>query len=291
MTAVGRAEPDPGAGKLAIRRLSAADVPGCVALARQRRWLPEESKWEFLLEVGDGFGIDASDGGLAGAVVVTIYEDKLAAIGMLLVSPRWGRQGLGRRLMRAVLDHAGAATTFLYSTAEGQPLYEALGFREVSRVVKYAGEYRSRPVSQGITVRAAAATDLPGLARIDEAAFGARRDRVLASLSEFATVRYVGVANEGLTGYGTAWRSLGCTVIGPLVAADEATAEALADALAGQSGGQLSLDVPLHCARLAGWATGHGLRRAAEAPLMVAGGGRLPGDRHQLFAPLMQALG
>jgi GNAT superfamily N-acetyltransferase len=290
MTAVGSAGPDAGAGRLAIRRLSSVDVPGCRALASQRGWLPEASKWDFLLEVGDGFCIDDPDGGLAGAVVVTRYGDELAAIGMLLVSPRWGGRGLGRSLMQVVLDHAGTATAFLYSTAEGQPLSESLGFREVSRVVKFAGEYRGRPASQSIEVRAATDFDLPGLARIDEAAFGARRDRVLASLSEFAALRQVAFVNDAMTGYGAAWHSLGRTVIGPLVGADEATAEALADALAAQSSGPLSLDVPLHCARLARWATEHGLRSVGEAPLMVAGG-HLPGDRRRIFAPLMQALG
>jgi hypothetical protein len=92
-----------------------------------------------------------------------------------------------------------------------------------------------------------------------EAAFGVRRDRVLACLSEFGALRHVAFVNEKMTGYGAA-----C--------------------------GPISLDVPVQCARLARWATEHGLRSLGEAPLMVAGG-RLPGDRRRIFAPLMQALG
>lgn len=291
VTGQGRTEPDADVERLSIRRLGPADLPGCLTLAKQRRWLAEKSKWLLLLEVGVAFGIDALDGSLAGTVVVTPYQDNLAVIGMLLVSSRFSRRGLGRRLMRAALDYAGDATVFLYSTAEGRPLYEALGFREVDRVVKYAGHYQPQAPSRSVRIRPAAAADLGELARIDEVAFGARREQLLARLGEFAALRYVAAARDGLIGYGAAWRSVRGHVIGPLVAADDATAEALADALARRAGGLLSVDVPVHCAGLARWAASHGLRDVGEAPLMVLEGRQLPGDRALLFAPLMQALG
>ncbi|HVB42528.1 MAG TPA: GNAT family N-acetyltransferase [Streptosporangiaceae bacterium] len=216
--------------RLTIRRLGPADLRGCLILAGQRRWPPEESKWRFLLDVGVAFGIDAPGGGLAGVVVLTCYEGGLAAIGMLLVSPRFGRQGLGRRLMGVALDQAGTATVFLYATAEGRPLYDALGFREVGRVIKYAGEFQRGSPLPDVPVRPAAASDLPELVRLDAAAFGVGRERLLVRLDELAALRCVAATDDGLAGYGAAWPSLDRTVIGPLIADDESTAEALLDA-------------------------------------------------------------
>ena len=50
-----------------IRPLGPADLGSCVALSVDRGWSPEKSKWLLLLEQAEAFGIDAPDGGLAGA--------------------------------------------------------------------------------------------------------------------------------------------------------------------------------------------------------------------------------
>ena len=90
-----------------VERLSAADQADCLALADDRGWPPEPDKWQLLFEVGEVFGIRDPAGGLAGAVALTRYGPDLAAIGMMLVAERHGRQGLGRALMTHLLSEAG----------------------------------------------------------------------------------------------------------------------------------------------------------------------------------------
>jgi hypothetical protein len=73
-----------------VRRLVAADLAACVALSVDREWGAEEHKWSLLLEVAESFGVDAPDGGLAGAVVLGRYGAHLASVGMMLVASRTG---------------------------------------------------------------------------------------------------------------------------------------------------------------------------------------------------------
>jgi hypothetical protein len=105
-----------------VQRLSATDQAACLALADDRGWPPEPDKWQLLFDVGEVFGIRDPAGGLAGAVALTRYGPDLAAIGMMLVAKRHGRQGLGRALMTHLLGQAGGAVTCLFATDFGRPL-------------------------------------------------------------------------------------------------------------------------------------------------------------------------
>lgn len=65
-----------------VRALTQGDVPALVGLTRDRGWKAGEAMWRLVLKAGDGYGIDASDGGLAGAVALARYPPGLAVIGM-----------------------------------------------------------------------------------------------------------------------------------------------------------------------------------------------------------------
>ncbi len=71
-----------------FRRLTVDDLDLCTALAVDRDWPPEEEKWRFLLTAGEGYGLDAPDGGLAAAFVLARYGTVLAAVSMVLVAER-----------------------------------------------------------------------------------------------------------------------------------------------------------------------------------------------------------
>ena len=124
--------PTPSLDSLPIRRLTLRDLTACADLSEDRGWPREEHKWGLLLAAGRGHGVDAPDGGLAAACVVTEYgpreQPSLAAVGMVLVAERHSRQRLGRRLMRHVVEEAGTTPLTLYATPLGRPLYEELGF-------------------------------------------------------------------------------------------------------------------------------------------------------------------
>jgi len=105
----------------AVRAVGHGDMPALVELTRDRGWLAGEAMWRLVLAAGDGFGIDAPDGGLAGAVAVTRYAPGLAVIGMLLVASRHARRGLGRRLMQHALAQVPGQLVYLHATPSGRP--------------------------------------------------------------------------------------------------------------------------------------------------------------------------
>ena len=122
-----------------------------------------EAMWRLLLSAGDGFGIDAPEGGLAGAVILTRYPPGLAVIGMLLVASRHGRRGLGRWLMQHALACAPGQVVYLHATP-GRPLYERLGFAVIDTVTRHIGEYQPGPaetisdIERGIALNLRAGT-------------------------------------------------------------------------------------------------------------------------------------
>src|SRR5271166_859312 len=199
-----------------IRRLNRADLQACVDLAANRGWSPEENKWQLLFAVSEGYGIDDPAGGLAGMVVLTRYGDDLAAIGMMVVRSRYGRMGLGTRLMTHALRRTGRAVVWLIATEYGRPLYAKLGFRVVGPAVRYVGtlapgaaSWQAGPGPQagmgapaGPPVRPMSAADLPAITAFDRRVFGADRSRVLAVLSEFAERFLVAGAGAGQGGAG-----------------------------------------------------------------------------------------
>lgn len=255
--------------------MTAADVPYCKDLAAGRGWLRDDERWALLVDVGDVYGVDAPDGGLAGAVVLTRYGPKFAAIGMLLVAQRYARQGLGTRLMRHSLEQVDGVVQ-LTATENGRPLYEKLGFEALGTCTAYLGR---PPEGPGLT-RPAVAADMRGLVDLDAETFGADRAHLLARLPAFAKIR---VADRA---YGAAWRNGGLTMIGPVVADDVTTAQALITDLAT---GDVRLDITSFTPELEAWAARH-LKRGASTTFMTHGGPP-PGDQTRLYTPFSVATG
>jgi hypothetical protein len=98
------------------------------------------------------------------------------------------------------------------------------------------------------------------------------------------------VDRGAVTGFAAAWRNMDSLVVGPVVAADRSAAQALICAVAGPADGPVRLDILGRHAALAEWATASGLTGRYATALMVRGG-RLPGERARLFAPVSAATG
>lgn len=278
------------AAELPVRRLGPEDLEPCLALSEDRDWGREARKWSFILENGEGYGIDAPSGGLAGTVTLTRYGTATAGIGMMLVASRYGGRGLGRRLMTHVLDAAGDATVFLWATELGRPLYEKLGFETVCVAEARVGRFRAG----GDPVRsrpADPARDMDALTALDLAAFGADRAGLLGRLSGFAEEIRVAEDETGLTGYAASWRNQEILVIGPVVARDDEVARALITDLARNADGLVRIEVERTRPDLIAWLEERGVPQGFWTSFMVHGGRPLPGDRARLYAPLMSAMG
>jgi hypothetical protein len=272
-----------------VEPLTLDDLPGCMALAVDRTWRAEEHKWRLLFELGTVYGARDETGAPAGVVVLTRYGDELAAIGMMLVAARYGRRGLGRRIMTHVLAETVGATVFLNATDMGRPLYEGLGFVPVGTTHTFAGQLdvprragRSRPAEPG---------DLAAIRRLDAQVNGADRPRLVRFLPGFTEQLRVIERDDRITGYAGGWRNVDNVVIGPVIADRVEDAATLIADIAAAVDGPVRIDLDGGHPRLSEWAARRGLAERAVEPVMVHGGTALPGDRSRWFASLMQATG
>ncbi|MFC4587486.1 GNAT family N-acetyltransferase [Sphaerisporangium corydalis] len=276
---------------VSVRRLGLHDLRDCLLLAIDRQWLPEEAKWRLLFEVGEVYGIDDPAGGLAGTAVLTRYGRRLAAVSMVLVASRYGRMGLGRRLMLRALDEAGGATVFLTATRYGRGLYEKLGFEAVGTVARHIGHLRLTPADlTHAGIRPARQADLGAVIALDAHASGATRTHLITRLFTFAERLRVVERGGEIIGFGAAWRNVDSVVVGPVIAETTALARTLITGLVNGLYGPVRLDIDTRHAELAAWAESRGALRVDATALMVHGG-PLPGARDHIFTPVMVALG
>lgn len=278
--------------QLPIRRLALEDLLACADLSENRGWPREEHKWGLLLTAGTGYGIDDPEGpGLAACSVVTSYGPGLAAIGMVLVAERYARQGLGRRLMRHVLAEAGDTPLTLYATANGQPLYEQLGFTETSRSEMVRGRFTFTAPAPDVPVRPATAEDLPAILRLDHEIFGLDRTHMITRLPAFSD--HLRVAEDGgeIIGFAAVWPNMDTHVIGPLIARDPGTAQALIASLATVTDRPLRTDIDVRHTSLLSWAKENGIDTITTTSVMIRSLPDLPGDWRRRFAPLTVAAG
>lgn len=275
-----------------VEPLTVDDLPGCTALAVDRAWVAEEHKWRLLFELGTVYGVRDQAGAPAGVVVLTRYGDELAAIGMMLVAARYGRRGLGHRIMTHVLAEADGATVFLNATDMGRPLYARLGFVPVGTTHTFVGELAVPPGHEPAS-RPAEPGDLAAIRRLDAQANGVDRPRLVRFLPGFTEQLRVLERGGRVTGYAGGWRNTDGLNIGPVIADRVEDAAALiADvAAAAAGGGPVRVDLGGEHPRLTEWAAGRGLALRRVEPVMMHGGTALPGDRSRWFASLMQATG
>jgi len=269
-----------------VRLLGIDDLAACERLAEDREWGREDHKWRFLFSVGDVYGIDDGNGELAGTVVSTPYGNDVAAISMVLVAKRYERRGLGGRLMRHAMDHAGTKSLCLTATEYGRALYERLGFRAVGLCTTHKG-VSDGPSRRDVSVPAEAA-DMPAVHTLDSDVFGADRSQVVEGLPSFCETLRIVRDGSGVAGYGGVWRNDGTGVVGPVIAQDAATALALVDEVVPE--GPIRLDIDHRHPELVAWAEEHGLRPAFTTTIMEYGA-PIANDPSRLFLPVAQALG
>jgi ribosomal protein S18 acetylase RimI-like enzyme len=269
-----------------IRRLDDVDLPECLDLAVSRGWLRAERQWRVLFEVGEAYGIEDPSGGLAACAILTNLGEELAAVSMVVVAERFGRQGLGQRIMRHTIERAGDRVVLLHASTLGRPMYEKLGFRHVSSAANFFG--RLDAVAPVATRQAG---DSAGLRRLDAEVTGADRGALLdVLLREAEQVRVVETGGE-VTGYATGTRHENLTHIGPVIAADEPGARALIADIAAAVDGPVRVEIDTRNPELLEWAGKGGLQAGVVAPCMVFGDRELPGDAARRYAPVLRALG
>lgn len=296
-----------------VRTLDLSDLTTCLEVAAEAGWPPETEKWRFYLDVGQGFGLEMPDGTLAGTVIAFDYGPDATFVGMLAVRRRFRRHGYARRLMEHVLQRYRQGPVLLYSTREGRPFYDALGFREVDRLVPHLLDGDPHDPSGGIktpirdlppsqhTVQDLGADEYRRAWALDRRAFGAPRDRVLGPLfGHTLSARAAADPTDppgDVRGFAAAWRNLDMIHIGPVVAQDETIALGLmADLLdlssrASRGRDTVRIDVPAGKSQVRTWLEAQGFASYASVPLLIRGADQPPGESALRFAVAAQALG
>lgn len=256
-----------------IRTLGAADLPACSDLAESRSWPREPPKWRLLHDVGQVFGIDAPDGSGLAACAVLVTFGSVASISMVLVAPRYERQGLGRAITAHAVSAAGDRVVWLHASTSGRPLYESMGF-----VLDGGCQAHSGTFDDDGGPGAAPGSEVFALDRL---AHGVDRRRLLDRLGTPFVV-------DG--GFAFAVDIGHVTVIGPVVARSEERAKALIRGVARAVPGEVRVDPDLRFPGLVEWVRERGLVPGVPAPRLVLGGRSLPGDPSMRFAPFTRAM-
>ncbi|MCG3150619.1 MAG: hypothetical protein PCFJNLEI_04107 [Verrucomicrobiae bacterium] len=233
-----------------IRPMTAADIPVGMRLKQLAGWNQTEADWHrFLALQPDGLFIAEIDGQGVGTVAGFVFEN-VAWIAMVLVGPTYRKQGIGTALMNHALAFLGKRTIRLDATAQGQPVYEKLGFVGEYELGRYEGVLVGA-ASPPRWVRPGRGGDA-ALTSLDEGATGTRRAKLLTALGAARVA--------GTTGYLMDRPGSRATQLGPAIALDEATGRALFDDAAYRLRGQpVFIDIPLDNRPAVAWAGAAGL--------------------------------
>ncbi len=264
--------------ELTIRRLTEYDLPAADKLRSAVGWNQTQADWSRMLAY-ETQGCFAAFwvGSFVGTVTTTCYGTELAWIGLMLVDSKYRGRGIGSALMRRALGFLRDAQVDciqLDATPVGKPVYQKLGFRELSTFHRWKREANTvtktkQPSQYGSQL-------LSSHINLDRRAFGADRSEWLQRVTADSEVA---VHAEGF-----AMRRAGAlaTHLGPVIAAEPTVARELIESLLGDVGGQVIWDVPALNPMAEAMATALGFQPARELTRMAIG------EPQPLVDPLLQ---
>lgn len=255
------------------------DAPDGLALSDAAGWNQTVEDWRFFVRQGRVFGLRAADDGRLVATAAALpYGGGIGWISMVLVATEWRHQGLATSLMGHCIAHLRAlgTTPVLDATPAGQPAYAKLGFDAGFPLSRWEGT-----LSDTSNAHVAVSADADAIARLDVLANGCDRRALLADFLQRPGTR-ARLAADG-TGCVLARQGRRATQVGPLVAADEASALSLLQATFADLGGPVFLDVPDRWTALTAWLEQNGFARQRSFARMALGAAPIACVHDRLF--------
>jgi GNAT superfamily N-acetyltransferase len=263
---------------LRVRRLARPELDLLVAWAAAEGWNPGLTDADtFWAADPEGFVGAFDDGGeMVGSGSIVSYDGHFGFIGFFIVRPDLRGRGLGRwlwpRLVAATRErlHPGA-TIGIDGVFAVQDFYAASGFRLVHRDLRMRGIGAAAPADPGL--RALAELELRDVAAFDRLHFGVDRGPFLRRWIEPPGGNALGLVEDGgLRAIGVVRPCREGFKIGPLFAADVATAERIFTGLAATAvGAPIFLDVPEVNDEALALADRHGMREVFGCARMYLG--------------------
>ena len=192
-----------------------------------------------------GFFIGELDGKTAATVSCVNYGTNFAFLGFYIVRKDLRGRGLGLRIWKAAIAHAGKRVIGLDGVVAQQENYKKSGFALAYANIRYGGTVAAMDAPQRGVV-ALGEIPLAMLEAFDATTFPAPRPAFLRAW--IGTPEHTGRAllrDGALAAWGVIRPCRRGFKIGPLVACDRAAAEAVLSALlAGIGGSEIFLDIP-----------------------------------------------
>jgi len=279
------------ARSVVLRPMSTADIEAATELSREQAWPHREDDWQLFLTAGEGL-VAEQDGRVIGTVMAWRYGHDFASLGMVIVANKAQGQGIGRRLMEAMLGRLDGRSVLLNATEQGLPLYAKLGFTAIGTIHQHHADVPAMPLAEllpGERVRPAGRAD-DWLGQLYSRASGTDRQALLRLLSsESKTVALT--RDDVPVGFAQVRRFGRGRLVGPVVAPDPHGARTLIlHWLAAHSGKFCRLDVTGESG-LSGWLEELGMPLVGTVTTMVRGVRPQPDPAAQVHAIPAQALG
>jgi len=229
---------------LQLGALAESDIGGCMALSAEAGWNQTPDDWALFVRHGTVFGLPYADGHPVATGAILPYPRNFAWVSMVLVTASRCRKRIGTRILQTCCDELSrrGLVAVLDATPAGERVYRPLGFERMFNLSRWQCEgHGGRGAELPTGIRPMTEGDIPAVAAIDAAAFGAQRTFLLENF--FRRAPQLAFVTEGVTGFALARPGRIATQIGPLVAADEDAAATLLDAALGSASGPVFLDL------------------------------------------------
>lgn len=170
-------------------RLGVMDLPDLCALSSIAGWNQVPADWRLMLGIGIGWGLRTRSRVVASTVVLPYVG--FAWVSMVLVDPGFRRRGLATRLVGRALEWLDGQRmpALLDATADGEPVYRALGFVPMGAFDRWVGtapadlsSMPGQPVPVAARIVPAVQAARAAIDALDRRAFGGVRARVLGRL-------------------------------------------------------------------------------------------------------------
>ncbi|MEM6635597.1 MAG: GNAT family N-acetyltransferase [Pseudomonadota bacterium] len=242
-------------------------LTAAVVLSASAGWSHRYEDWALLQSLSDGRAALLDDR-LVGTAFRTDFGPEMSCVNMIIVAEDVQRQGLGERLTTSILQADEKRGYRLVATSSGKCLYEKLGFRTTSHIMKLEGRVRAAPIIRGASGAERADRDI--ITALDAKSFGGDRAALVQWMFDNAEVA-VARENGSITSFATLRRFGRGHVIGPVVASSIGAAQAVISRLAAQVPNEpLRLDVA-EDSGLAPWLKTIGLSRTDRSSIMGRG--------------------